>query len=81
MLSLAWIRAWAEVYEASADLEFLVAGDGREAAIAPMVRSRRDGLRFELAGPDNLLEEMDFRYEDGRHVTELAKALVRSRGP
>ncbi len=81
MLSLAWIRAWAEVYGIGDDLEFRVAGDGRAAAIAPLVRSRRAGRRFELAGPDNLLEEMDFLYEDGAHVTDLAKDLVRSRVP
>ncbi|HYM38858.1 MAG TPA: GNAT family N-acetyltransferase [Thermoplasmata archaeon] len=81
MLSHAWIRAWAEVYQVDSDLEFRVAGEGRAAAIAPLVRARRGGPRFELAGPDNLLEEMDFLYADGTHVPELATALVRARLP
>ena len=81
MLSQAWIRAWAEVYGIDRDLEFLVTGDGRAAAIAPLVRSRRGGLRFELAGPDNLVEVMDFLYEDGSFIPVLARSLARSRVP
>lgn len=81
MLSPAWLRAWAEVYGTGPDLEFLVAGEGRGTAIAPLVHSRRGGPRLELAGPDNLIEVMDFLYEDGSHISDLARALVRSRAP
>jgi len=81
MLTPAWIRAWAEVYGTDADVEFLVAGDGPALAVAPLVRSRRGGLRYELAGPDNLVEAMDFLYQDGSRVPPLAKALSRSRVP
>ena len=81
MLSLAWIRSWAEVYGIDTDLEFRVAGTGRAAAIAPLVRSGRGGLRFEFAGPDNLLEVMDFLYQDRTNVPALVSALVQSRIP
>jgi CelD/BcsL family acetyltransferase involved in cellulose biosynthesis len=81
MQSPAWIRAWAEVYGTGADLEFLVAGDGPSAAVAPLVRSRRGGMRFELAGPDNLVEAMDFLYQESASVPALARALVRTRMP
>ncbi len=81
MLSPAWLRAWAEVYGTGPDLEFLVAGDGHATAIAPLVHSRRGGPRLELAGPDNLVEVMDFLYEDGSHIPALAGALARSRAP
>jgi CelD/BcsL family acetyltransferase involved in cellulose biosynthesis len=81
MLTPAWIRAWAEVYGLDADLEYLVAGDGPALTVAPLVRSRKGGLRYELGGPDSLIEVTDFLYEDGRHVPAISRALVRSRIP
>ena len=81
MMSPAWIQAWAEVYGLEQDVEFRVAGDRSVRAIAPLVRSRSGGLRLELAGPDNLIESMDFLYEGEAHVPALARDLVRSRIP
>ena len=81
MMSAGWIRAWAEVYGLDADLEWLVAGEGPALAIAPLVRSRKGGLRYELAGPDNLTESMDFLYEEAASIPALVAALVRSRVP
>lgn len=81
MLSQAWVRAWADVYGLDRELEFLVAGQDAGTAIAPLVRSRRGGPRFELAGPDSLIEVMDFLYEEGTQIPALAIALARSRVP
>ena len=81
MLSPAWLRAWAEVYGSGLDLEFWVAGDGPRLAVAPLVRTRQGGLRYELAGPANLTESMDFLYEDPAAIPALAAALARTRIP
>ncbi len=81
MLTQAWIRAWADVYGIGPDLDCLVAGEGAALVVAPLVRSRRGGLRYELVGPDSLVESADFLYEGGTHIRELAEALVRSHVP
>ena len=81
MMSPAWIRAWAEVYGVQGDFELLAAGDGARLVAAPLVRVRRGGLRYELAGPDRLVEAMDFLYADAAEVRTVAGALVRSRVP
>ncbi len=81
MLTRAWIRAWAATYGIASDMEWLLAGEGGDAAIAPLVRSHRGGLRYELVGPDSLVESADFLYESRTRIPELAQALVRSRVP
>ena len=75
MQSHDWVRAWAEVYGIDRDLEIFVAGRDRVTAIAPLVRSLRGGQRFELAGPDDLGEVMDFLYSDDSSARPLVEAL------
>ena len=81
MMSPAWLHAWAEVYGTERDLEFWAAGEGSRLVLAPLVRSRHGGLRYDLAGPDNLTESMDFLYEDSASISALTAPLVRSRIP
>jgi CelD/BcsL family acetyltransferase involved in cellulose biosynthesis len=81
MMGRAWIHAWADVYGIDPDLEFLVAGRASALSIAPLVRTHRGGLRYELAGPDRLVESMDFLYSDPIHVPALARAVTQNRIP
>ena len=81
MMSPAWLEAWAQVYGVERALEFWTGGEGSHLVLAPLVRSRGGGLRYDLAGPDILTESMDFLYEDAASVRGLAAALARSRIP
>lgn len=81
MRSHEWIRTWADAYGADGTLELVVAGIPPNLAIAPLVLSTHGGRRLELAGPDELQEEMDFVWSDPSQVPVLARALARSRIP
>ena len=76
MQSHEWVQAWAEVYGVDRDLDVFVAGSQTTSAVAPLVRSHWGRRRWELAGPHQLGEVMDFLYEDAPSVTALAGAIA-----
>ncbi|HKZ99450.1 MAG TPA: GNAT family N-acetyltransferase [Thermoplasmata archaeon] len=81
MKSHDWARTCVHLFGADHELTIVVAGKGPGLAIAPLVRTRRDGTRLEFIGAHELPEPMDFLYSDGSDPTELATALVRLRLP
>ena len=81
MQSHEWIQAWAEVCGVDRDLDVLVAGNESPTAIAPLVRSPWGRRRWELAGPHQLGEVMDFLYADPPALRAVAGAIAETGTP
>jgi CelD/BcsL family acetyltransferase involved in cellulose biosynthesis len=77
-----WIHAFVEVFSPHYEVEFVTVGTPPSMAIAPLCRPRRgSGGRYQLIGPKQLYESMDFLYTDPRAMVELAHTLAGSGKP
>ena len=75
-----WARTYAEVYSADRRFQVIIAGSGREIAIAPLFQPRGRG-RLELIGVKELYEVMDFLYSESSDIEALAAAIAATRLP
>jgi CelD/BcsL family acetyltransferase involved in cellulose biosynthesis len=74
-----WIQAFVETFQTDYEVKFVTVGEPRAGAMAPLCRIRGGGGRFELIGPKQLYERMDFIYRDPASMADLARQLARTR--
>jgi CelD/BcsL family acetyltransferase involved in cellulose biosynthesis len=81
MQSLEWVRTCAEVFLPQSDVKIFTVGVGSDIAIAPLYRSRRQGVRLEMIGERQLFEATDFVYSTASDIDALARSMAAAKLP